>query len=52
MGLPAPPFKISGLLGLAAACRGGQHAGGDGAQGVGGWLGDGDGLEGEVLRVG
>ena len=39
----------SGGAGLAAAGQIGHYAGGDGGQGVGGWFGDGDGLEGEVL---
>ena len=40
----------SGGAGLAAAGQIGHYAGGDGGQGVGGWLGDGDGLEGDVGR--
>ena len=42
----------SGGAGLAAAGQIGHHAGGDGGQGVGGWLGDADGLEGEGKRGG
>ena len=41
----------SGGAGLAAAGQIGHYAGGDGSQGIGGWLGDADGLEGEESRV-
>ena len=42
----------SGGASLASACDGGHHAGGDCGQGIGGWLGDADGLEGEGIKVG
>ena len=44
-----PPLGVvgSGGAGLAAAGQISHHSGGDGGQGVGGWLGDADGLEGE-----
>jgi hypothetical protein len=45
--LPPTILNESGGAGLAAAGQIGHDAGGDGGQGVGGWLGDGDGLEGE-----
>ena len=48
--MPPTILNGSGGAGLAAAGQIGHHSGGDGSQGVGGWLGDADGLEGEESR--